>query len=544
MTAAESTQASTADARYDNTPGIIDTFDPRTMQRTGQVPDEGTAGVTTALHRARTAFGDWSSRSYRERSAHVLDVRDLLLDRADMLIEVICAETGKLAAEAVMAELVATCETIEYYARHGERALAPERVPTGLMRHKRAMRVWEPMGVIGVIAPWNYPFTLAMTPTLTALFAGNTVVLKPSEVTPLVGLAIGALFADVGAHPGIVQVVTGGPATGEALVRSGVATIVFTGSVRTGKLVMRAAADTLTPVLLELGGKDPMIVCSDADLDRAAAGAVWGAFQNAGQTCMSVERVYVVGAAHEEFVDRVVARTARVRQGAGARNDIGSMTFPPQVAIVERHVADAVAKGARVLAGGQRPKGRPGLWYPPTVLVDVDHTMDVMRDETFGPVLPIMRVADDAEALRLANDSAYGLSASVWSASRTRAGELAARLEAGSVCINDCLISYAVPALPFGGVKSSGFGRIHGPDGLRRLSNAKALLSDRVGLAREAWWFPLPTGSARVGVALMRLRYRQRRVRTLVSHIGARADVTEGGKLDLLGGPPGSPAGN
>ncbi|MHB8670705.1 MAG: aldehyde dehydrogenase family protein [Acidimicrobiales bacterium] len=499
------------------TGAVIETFDPRTMRPTGHVADEGPAGVAAARDRALEAFGAWSGLHFAQRAAHLLDVRDLLADRVEDLVEVICAETGKLAAEAVITELIATCETIGYYARHGARALAPRRVPSGLMRHKRATRVWEPMGVVGVIAPWNYPFTLAMTPTLSALLAGNTVVLKPSEVTPRVGLAIGALFAEVGAHPGIVQVVTGGPATGEALVRSGVAKVAFTGSVRTGKRVMQAAADTLTPVLLELGGKDPMIVCADADLDRAAAGAVWGAFQNAGQTCISVERVYAVDAVHDEFVDRVVARARKVRQGVGARQDIGSMTYPPQVAIVERHVADALAKGARVLVGGRRPEGRPGLWYPPTVLVDVDHTMDVMREETFGPVLPIMRAADEADALRLANDSDYGLSASVWSASSSRAGELASALQAGNVCINDCLVSYAVPALPFGGVKSSGIGRIHGPDGLRQLSNSKALLSDRFALPREPWWFPLPLGSARAGMALVRARYRRRPIRSALS---------------------------
>ena len=225
------------------------------------------------------------------------------------------------------------------------------------MSHKQAVRTYEPLGVVGVISPWNYPFILAMTPIITALFAGNSVVLKPSEVTPLVGRVIGDLFADVGGHPDLVQVVTGGGATGEALVRSGVDKICFTGSVRTGKRVMAAAADTLTPVLLELGGKDPMIVCADADLDRAAAGAVWGAFQNSGQTCMSVERVYVDEAVFEPFVDRVVARTQAIRQGVGSGHDIGSMTFPPQLDIVERHVADARDKGATVLTGGRPGRG-------------------------------------------------------------------------------------------------------------------------------------------------------------------------------------------
>jgi acyl-CoA reductase-like NAD-dependent aldehyde dehydrogenase len=335
------------------------------------------------------------------------------------------------------------------------------------------------------------------------------VVLKPSEVTPLVGLEIGRLFAEVGAYPDVVQVVTGGGRTGDALVRAGVQKVAFTGSVRTGKLVMAAAAETLTPVLLELGGKDPMIVCDDADVERAASGAVWGAFMNAGQTCMSVERAYVEDAVYDRFVDLVVERTKAVRQGRGPGHDIGSMSFGPQVDTVERHVADAKAKGAKVLTGGRRVPGRAGLWYEPTVLVDVDHSMEVMRDETFGPVLPIMRVRDDEEAVRLANDSRYGLNSSVWSADDERAEQIARAIEAGNVCINDCMVSYAVAGLPFGGVKESGIGRIHGVEGLRAFCNTKSVLASRFDLRRELQWFPLAgwvTASLR---RIVRLRYRR-----------------------------------
>src|SRR4051794_2205009 len=272
---------------------MIECTDPRSGASLGRVPDLGPAEVAEAVDRARVAFEAWGTLPFAERREHILSVRDLLLDRIERLVAVITAETGKLGAEAVFTEVMTACETIQYYAKHGERALRPQKVSAGLMSHKQAVRSYEPLGVVGVISPWNYPFILAMTPIITALFAGNSAVLKPSEVTPLVGRVIGDLFADVGGHPDLVQVVTGGGATGEALVRSGVDKICFTGSVRTGKRVMAAAADTLTPVLLELGGKGPMIVCADADLDRAAAGAVWGAFQNSGQTCMSVERVYV-----------------------------------------------------------------------------------------------------------------------------------------------------------------------------------------------------------------------------------------------------------
>jgi len=483
---------------------VIETFDPRHGTLIGVVPDMDAVAVRAAVARARAVSGAWSSLTYPERSRHLLGVRDRLLDRAEELVEVICAETGKQRAEAVTTELMAVCETMSWYAKNGEKVLAPQSVAAGLLAHKKAWKRYEPMGVIGVISPWNYPFTLSMTPAITALFAGNAVVLKPSEVTPTVGLAIGELFEDDD-WGDLVQVVTGGGATGEALVRSGVDKVVFTGSVGTGKRVMAAAADTLTPVLLELGGKDPMIVCADADLDRAAKGAVWGAFQNSGQTCMSVERVYVDEQVKDAFVDRVLAETARIRQDADG-GDIGSMTFAPQLELVQRHLDDAVAKGATVLAGGSRID-RPGLWFEPTVLVDVDHSMDIMNDETFGPVLPIMGVVGIDEAVRLSNESEFGLNSSVWTSDGAVGISIANRLQAGHVCVNDCIISYAVPGLPFGGVKQSGIGRVHGPEGLREFSNLKSVLASRVDVPRELWWFPVPAGLDTLGIRSLRLRY-------------------------------------
>ncbi len=503
----------------DTAPGgpTFETRDPRTNELIAIVPEMGTPEVREAVARARTAQATWGSLSFAQRRDHLLVVRDRLLDQAEDLVAVICAETGKQPAEAVTTELMAVCETIGWYAHNGAAALREVPVSPGTLVHKRAWKEYSPMGVIGVISPWNYPFTLSMTPLVTALFAGNTVVLKPSEVTPTVGLAIRDLFAGdptvAASKPTdrpfaeIVQVVTGGGPTGEALVRSGVDKVVFTGSAATGRRVMHAAADTLTPVLLELGGKDPMIVAGDADLDRAAKGAVWGAFQNSGQTCMSVERVYVDESIHDEFVDRVVNETQRIRQDATGEGDIGSMTFPPQIDRVEAHISDALERGATLHTGGKR-LAREGLWFAPTVLSGVDHSMAVMTEETFGPVLPIMAVSGIDEALELANDSEYGLNSSVWSENRELAESLATGLEAGNVCINDCIVSYAVTGLPFGGVKNSGMGRVHGAEGLREFCHVKAVLGQkRVPAMNELWWFPVPRHLAATAIAAMRLRF-------------------------------------
>jgi acyl-CoA reductase-like NAD-dependent aldehyde dehydrogenase len=491
------------------TPQFIETRDPRTGRVIARVPDHSAEDVAAAVFVARDNQRAWAALDYAERTEHLLAVRDLMLDRAETLVDVICSETGKLASEAVMTELVATAELIDHYAKHGAKALADEKVRPGTMLHKKAYRTFSPLGVVGVISPWNYPFVLTMTPIISALFAGNTVVFKPSEITPLVGLEIAKLFGEVGEYSGIVTAVTGGGATGDALVRSGVDKICFTGSVRTGKAVMAAAAETLTPVVLELGGKDPMIVCDDADMERAVGGALWSSFSNSGQTCMATERVYVDRTRYDEFVERVVAATRRIRQGTEPGDDIGSMTNEGQVAIVERHVADAVAKGAKVLTGGRRVSGRDGLWYEPTVLVGVDHSMDIMTTETFGPVLPIMAVDGDDEAIRLANDSIYGLNSSVWTRDLERGKRIAGRIEAGNVCVNDAIVSYAVTGLPFGGVKQSGIGRVHGDEGLRAFCDSKSVLVDRFGFKREAWWYPVPKALGPQMIRLIRLRYRR-----------------------------------
>ncbi|MER3395202.1 MAG: aldehyde dehydrogenase [Acidimicrobiia bacterium] len=491
----------------------IESINPATGEVIGTVPEMGEGEVREAVQRARRAYELWSCLPFERRAEHILSVCDLMIDRAREIARSISRETGKPIGDAYITELFTTADLIHFYARKGKKIMRPRQVSTGLFLNKKAYKIYQPLGVVAVISPWNYPFSLTMGPVVSALFAGNTVVLKPSEFTPFVGKLVGELFEDVGAHSGIVQVVTGGGRTGEALVRAGVQKVVFTGSVETGRKVMRAAADTLTPVVMELGGKDPMIVLDDADIERAANAAVWGAFSNCGQTCTSIERVYVTEGVYDEFVSKVVEKTKALRVGYSEGSetyDVGSLTRPAQLDIVEEHIKDAVEKGARILTGGHRIEDKkPGYFYEPTVLVDVDHRMQIMREETFGPVLPIMKVRNRDEAVRLANESRYGLAASVWTKDTKEAERLVEEVQAGGVVVNDCLAHYGVPSLPFGGVKESGIGRTHGAEGLIEFCEVKSVLVDRFGPKRELFWYPAPSWLTPLLDRTIRILYRR-----------------------------------
>jgi succinate-semialdehyde dehydrogenase/glutarate-semialdehyde dehydrogenase len=361
---------------------------------------------------------------------------------------------------------------------------------------------YEPYGVIAAITPWNFPFAISMSSVNTALAAGNAVVLKPSEHSPATGRLVGELLAEATGLPSLVAVAPGDGRTGAALVAAGVDKIAFTGSTATGRRIMAAAAESLTPLVLELGGKDAMIVCADADVRRAARGAVWGAMFGCGQVCMSIERAYVAAEVYEEFVEAVVAEARQVKSADGPEAHIGSMIGAFQRDKVKCQLDEARSSGARVLLGGRVVEG-PGYRFEPTVVVDVDHDMAIMREETFGPVLPIMAVADDEDAIRLANQSEYGLDASVWSRDSERANRIAERLEVGAVVINDHLINYLMADLPFGGARGSGFGRVHGQEGLREFTRPKAIVEDRIALAREPYWFEeRGSGEGTVGALL------------------------------------------
>jgi acyl-CoA reductase-like NAD-dependent aldehyde dehydrogenase len=471
--------------------GVRPAVDPATSQPFADVSLLDAAQADEAMAAAHAAFPAWRRTSFAERRRLLDRLREAILAHADELAALIQREQGKPLAEARVAEVLTSLDALRHLSEHAEDVLREDVLEAQqlLLAHKHARLVYAPIGVVLAVKPWNYPWVQALPVVGAALVAGNTVVLKPAPATTLTGLMLGRLAREAGFPDGVVNVVAVDDTVASQLVEDPrVGKIVFTGSVATGKKVMAAAAKNLTPLVLELGGKDPAVVCRDADLDRAARGIVWAAFMNAGQTCASVERVYVEREVADAFTVKVLEETRRLRTGRSG-GDVGPMTMERQRSVVEAHVRDAVAKGARVLLGGEREVG-PGFFYPPTVLAEVDHTMTVMREETFGPVLPIMAVDSIDDAIRLANDSPYGLTASGWTRSGETARRLQAELVAGVVSINDHVSAYAEPTAPWGGVRWSGFGRMHGLLGLREMVQPRYVSLDRGRRPAELWWFP------------------------------------------------------
>ena len=475
----------------------ITSVNPANGNLLGEVPDMSAAEVRAVVDAARRAQGPWGALSIEARCKRVLRFAEVLMARAEELIDVIVAEGGKTRLEALGMEVIVVADLVRYFAKHAPEMLAPEPITLHLLKHRASYLHYVPRGVVGIIAPWNFPFSIPIGETMMSLIAGNGVVLKPSEVTPLIALKARELYLDADLPPELFGVVTGRGATGAALIDSGINYCVFTGSVATGRKVAAACGERLIPCTLELGGKAPAVVCADADLDRAAEGIAWGGFANSGQVCASVERVYAVDSIHDALVERIAQRARELRQGdasSDANVDIGAMTWDQQVTTVERLVQSAVAAGAKLEAGGQRSPG-PGQFFQPTVLSNCSQDMDVMRKEIFGPVIPIMRVADEEEAVRHANDSHLGLLAYVFTRDRERGKRIAERIAAGTVMINDVLNTYACPETPWGGVKQSGIGRTHSVHGLRDLCETRHVNHDRLSLPREVWWYPYRPGT-------------------------------------------------
>lgn len=483
-----------------DTPETLSAHDPATLEPLGEVPVMDADAVRAVVERARQAQAGWAKTSFAERRAVMRTLSDLIVERHEDICRIAVRDSGKTMVDAALGEVFPVLEKIRYVIRQGERDLRPEKRASGILAQKSARVEYYPLGVIGVICPWNFPFHNLLCPTVPALFAGNAVVAKVSEHTswsaqPYLDLIREALVTH-GHSAELVHVVTGYGATGSALVTSGADKIFFTGSPHNGRKVMEAASRAPTDVVLELGGKDPMIVCEDADLDHAVEQAMLGVFTACGQMCVGVERIYVMDEVYDEFVRRVVDKARALRQGAPLGDqvvDCGAMTMPRQLEIIEELLGDAIAKGAKILAGGSRAESLEGQFFQPTVLVDVDHSMRIIHEEQFGPVMVIVRVRDEAEAIRLANDTEYGLGSSVFTKDLKRGDRIAAQLRTGMTVINDYGIAYMVQSLPFGGVGISGVGRINGREGLRACCNTKAVVSDRFSLGKGVSVYPIQT---------------------------------------------------
>ena len=458
---------------------------PVTLEPAAELVCANGEDVAAAIARARAAQPAWAATSMKARAAIVEWALGIVLEMQDEIIDTVVAETGKARTDAMSMEIFAVADSLCYYAKNAGRFLAPRKRRVhgliGLMKQLRI--VYKPLGVIGLITPWNGPFVLLMNQATQAILAGNTVVAKGSEVAPFSAYLAQTIFTRAGLPEGVLQVLLGDGETGAAIVRGGVDKVSFTGSVTTGRKVAQECASRLIPCTLELGGKDAMIVCADADLERAVDGAWLGSCMNSGHYCCGTERIYVVEQVYDEFLQRVLEQGKHLRQGQhhGWDEDIGAIFWDRQLAIIEAQVEDARAKGASILMGGRRNPELAGLYYEPTVITGVDNRMDIMREETFGPILCIQKVASEEEALALANDSEFGLNGNVWTRDKDKGYHLAAAIDTGSCSVNDMAMSYGIPAAPFGGRKQSGLGQVNGKKGLRGYCHEMPIVIDRFG---------------------------------------------------------------
>lgn len=470
-------------------------YNPINGKKLYDVAETSPEQVKDIFFRAKKVQKQIRKLSVDERVNEILKINEYIIENRESILTRIIEETGKSRFDALSSEVFEICDVIDHFRKVAPKILADKTVHTPIVLMGKKSRIFfEPLGTVLVITPWNYPLYQALVPSVLAFLAGNAVIVKPSEVTPLKGLAE-EILEKSGFPKDAIQIAYGGKETGKMLIEAHPDKIHFTGSVESGKKIMEQASKYLIPVDLELGGKDASIVFEDVNIERTANGVLWGAFTNCGQSCTSIERLYVHHAIYEEFVKFLSGKISKLKFSSENRNftspedcDVGCMTTEFQTKKVEEHIQDAVSKGAKVIYGGKREAGK--MHFPPTLLSDVSHEMKIMTEETFGPVLPVMKFKTEDEAISLANDSIYGLSASVWSKDLKRAERVARKLEVGNVSINSHMLTEANPALPFGGVKQSGFGRLKSEYGLHAFCNVKSILIDVQGKKIEPHWYP------------------------------------------------------
>ncbi|RJP76501.1 MAG: aldehyde dehydrogenase family protein [Desulfobacteraceae bacterium] len=504
-------------------------FSPADGQEVGNYPLMDRAAVDEAVQRARERFPFWADVPMTERRKILRKVASVLSENADYYAEIIARETGKTKLDALLADIYSTLDLLKYYSKKANKLLKPVRASGNpLLPGRKLYYRFEPKGVVGIIAPWNYPFTLLAGPAISALTAGNTVVLKPSSQTTESGLIFQEIMEKAGLPQGVIQVITGnGSVTGQALVENhDLDMIFFTGSTQVGKDINVQAAKRLIPTMMELGGKDVSIVTRNANLDRAAHGTLWGGITNSGQTCIGTELILVDRAVYDAFLTKIVPLAKNLKSGREA-GQVGSMTMRSQFRIVEEQLKDALEKGASVLVGGKVDRDQKGLYFPPTILVDTTPDMLVRKEETFGPLLPVIPYDSLEEAVRMANQSEYGLSGSVFTTDMDEGRWVANRLKTGSVNINDVLVTYAYPSLPFGGVKKSGIGSYHGEIGLRAFTNVKSVTEFGWNLKRELFWYPVPEGGDKVAASLLAALFSGNPLRRLTSAVRAGIQVIQ-----------------
>ena len=471
----------------------IKCVNPATLNPFAEVEITPPSKVIEYATKARAAFPIWNRLSFEARAKYLLRAREYLLDNIDSFAEAITLDNGKPLLESITAEIYPIADLIYYFAKNSERILKNKRVCLGIwhLLGRSSSLKYQPYGVIGIISPWNYPFSIPVGAVVMALMAGNCVLLKPSSATAFVGKKIEELFKAISLPEFTFTHIPGTAKTGQALLESPIDKIIFTGSTDVGHHIMEFCSKKIMPLSLELGGKDPMIVMPDANLEHAASGAVWGAFTNAGQCCASIERVYVHESIADEFIERVRKKTVALKVGPGndPSSDIGPLTTEAQLKTVKQHVADAVKNGANILTGGQQPKDLKGWFFEPTIITDIDHSVACVHEETFGPLMPIMKYQTEEQVIKWANDTPYGLNAYIWTGNIRAGKRLSTKLKCGTVAINEAVYTHALSQTPWGGRGASGFGRTHGEAGLKEYVNLQHIHINRCTHFKDIWWY-------------------------------------------------------